>query len=473
MGNSRVGNGRTAAIVAWTLGVGGMLIICFALLIWAGRGFGSLPVSFGRGVIGVIGLVVAPLTYLTFGALLAARIPRNPVGWLLLGCGLLLASMLPVNLLVALAHESLKQPDSQLVAVAWLRNTFATPGVAALLAIAVYLFPDGRPTGRRWSAGIAVAIVAGLLLALGAALNPQGMLTYPTLPNPTAVPADLQPLVNAVTVTAVTLMCLAAVHAIASLASRYRSGDAVRRAQLRWIVLATMITALAAIPFLLTRYLVDVGDTLGDVAALGVQLAMSTFPIAAAAAISRYRLYDVDLLIGRTLVYVPLMAILGGLYTASSALFQRLFVAFTGQTSDVAIVLTVLVVASTFTPLRRSLEGTLERRFPKSRGLQALAAEEAEHNDIPLPQASPSTSLATVPLAQMHEISDDDLVDCPLVGAPVHLSRCLTCSRLRAITTAPSRSVVCTGSGASASSPATAFAGIDPESIAALDRPLN
>jgi hypothetical protein len=437
-----MGNSRALALLAWGLGVTGISVDAAAVLVWAGRGFGTLPVSFGHGVLGVIGLVIAPLTYLTFGSLLAARMQRNLIGWLLLGCGLLTATMLPANLLVALAHESLKQPDATVIAVAWLRNTFATPGVAALLTITVFLFPDGRPLTPRWGIGVLVAAGGGLLLMLGAALNPEGLVEYPTLPNPTAAPTDLVPIVNALQVTAVTLVCVAVIHAVASVAARYRDGDVVRRAQLRWILLATMLTGLAAIPFMLTRYLVDVGDTLGDVAALGIQLAMSTFPIAAAAAISRYRLYDVDLLIGRTLVYVPLMAILGGLYTASIAIFQRVFVALTGQTSDVAIVLTVLLVASAFTPLRRYLESRLEKRF-------APRPPAAESGAPPAPaQAAPTAAPIVgrmVPLAQLHEISDDDLVECPVVGAAVHLSQCLSCRELRAISTAPIRAVVCSG----------------------------
>jgi hypothetical protein len=418
------------AFLAWSVALIGVVLVFLGLVLWAGRGFGALPVSFGRSVTGVVGLVIAPLVYLTFGALLAARMWHNAVGWLLLGCGVLLATMLPANLIVAMAHETLRTPEPFLVTIAWLRNAFATPGTAALLIIAVFLFPEGRLVSRRWSIGIAAAIAGASLLAVGTALNPEGMVTYPTLINPTALGSDLRSVVNAIYVAGVSLTLVAVVHAIVSLGVRYRSGDEVRRAQLRWILLATMVTALAAVPFLLTRYLIDVGNTLGELASLGVQLAMSAFPVAASVAISRYRLYDVDLLIGRTLVYVPLMAILGGLYTAAIAIFQRLFVATTGQTSDVAIVLTVLLVAAVFTPLRRALEGALEKRFPSA------AAR---------PVSSPSGAWSSVPLAKLHEIGPRDKVLCPVLNRPVALSQCLTCPKLLAITTSPVRAVACTG----------------------------
>jgi hypothetical protein len=172
---------------------------------------------------------------------------------------------------------------------------------------------------------------------------------------------------------------------------------------------------------------------------------MSSFPIAAAAAISRYRLYDVDLLIGRTLVYVPLMAILSGLYTASIALIQRLFVAVTGETSDVAIVLTLLLVASAFTPVRRSLESALERRFQPRQGVVPDDSPEAAVvGGRARPTQPPMASHgASVPLAQLAPIGEDDRVNCPHAGERVGLSKCLGCAWLRAITTSPVRAVVC------------------------------
>jgi hypothetical protein len=89
-------------------------------------------------------------------------------------------------------------------------------------------------------------------------------------------------------------------------------------------------------------------------------------PIAIAISILRYRLWEIDLLISRTLVYVPLTAILAGLYTASITLFQRLFGAFTGNKSDTAIVISTLILASLFTPIKNSLQSVVDRRFKKS-----------------------------------------------------------------------------------------------------------
>jgi hypothetical protein len=110
-----------------------------------------------------------------------------------------------------------------------------------------------------------------------------------------------------------------------------------------------------------------------------VVLSLISVPVSAAIAILRYRLYDIDVLISRTLVYVPLTGGLAGLYAASVALFQRLFQALTGDKSDAAIVISALVLAAVFTPARNTLQGIVDRRFkPDSdpaRRLRAFAAE--------------------------------------------------------------------------------------------------
>jgi hypothetical protein len=105
-------------------------------------------------------------------------------------------------------------------------------------------------------------------------------------------------------------------------------------------------------------------------------------PIAAAVAVLRHRLYDIDLIINRALVYIPLTGILGGLYTAGVALFQRLFVALTGDRSDAAIIVTTLVLASMFTPIRNWLQAMVDRRFKPASAHAAAADIHAAHSSI-------------------------------------------------------------------------------------------
>src|SRR5207237_8555712 len=95
-------------------------------------------------------------------------------------------------------------------------------------------------------------------------------------------------------------------------------------------------------------------------------LAVTALPVAVGVAILRYRLYDIDLIINRTLVYVLLTAVLAGVYTAVVALFQRMFVALSGQGSDLAIVMTLFVLSTVFTPLNNTLPHRTRRRTQPS-----------------------------------------------------------------------------------------------------------
>jgi hypothetical protein len=113
-------------------------------------------------------------------------------------------------------------------------------------------------------------------------------------------------------------------------------------------------------------------------------LAVTLVPISAGIAILRYRLYDIDVLINRTFVYGSLVAILAGLYAASIQLFKAIFVALTGDESDAAIVITTLILATTFTPIKNRLEEIAKRRFKEPE-------EAPAETKAPPPSAPPDT----------------------------------------------------------------------------------
>jgi hypothetical protein len=151
----------------------------------------------------------------------------------------------------------------------------------------------------------------------------------------------------------VSLLILAAL----SLVLRYRRADPVVAAQIRWFALVAGLAAIAlAIAVLQSGPISDFAYGVGIVM-LGVM------PISIGFAITRYRLYDIDRLINRTLVYGSLTAILAGVFTAGVGLGQRLFVAYTGQSSDAALVLATLVIATLYAPLRKRLEAIIDRHF--------------------------------------------------------------------------------------------------------------
>jgi hypothetical protein len=469
------GEPRASGSLARMLAAGGAVatitLVATTVLVWVGRGFETLPVSFARTAMGVIGLVVSSSCFGVLGALLAARVPRNPIGWLFLATGFVLATMLPVNLLVAATSEAFRPADPLLVLIAWARTTFATPLVLTLLIVSGYLFPTGRPLSLAWWGAIVATILGGLLLATAAALNPEGLVTYPSIPSPLATPAGLAPFVRIALILAVAILLVTIALAVTSLALRYRRGSSVTRMQLRWILLAVGITAATASPYVIVRYVVPVPDAVGEASAMIAQLGACSYPIAAALAVARHRLYDVDVLIGRTLVYVPLMAILAGLYAASVTLFQRVFVALTGGQSDLAVVLTALVVAGGFTPIRSMLEAAVADRFTTTNGSaattatlegqaaaepRAVMATQRRHTELPAtatapPVAAPSvaapsvaaSSSRAIPVSSLLRLDDGGQVACPLAGHTVPVSRCLSCMSLQAVVTGADAAIVC------------------------------
>jgi hypothetical protein len=158
------------------------------------------------------------------------------------------------------------------------------------------------------------------------------------------------------------MMLLCGLACVASLFIRYRKADLMERRQIKWVAFAAAIFV-----FLLLFVLIPpVAAFLAEhkLAYLLINPLISiALPAAVGMAILRYRLWEIDILINRTLVYVPLTGILAGLYGASISLLQRGFVAITGTRSDGAVVLTTLILTSTFTPIKNALQSLVDRRF--------------------------------------------------------------------------------------------------------------
>lgn len=236
-----------------------------------------------------------------------------------------------------------------------------TPAIVLAFTFLPLLFPDGRLPSPRWRPVAWLAIVDIVLLVLAIGFTPTGL--FSSRPNafavvPAGAPADLLFAGTSFFTALSGSLCAGA------LLWRYRGADPVTRQQLKWVAGAVAVFAIGLVLSVLFPPL----DTFAWV--------LPVLPVAVGIAVLRYRLYDIDVLIGHALVYVPLTAILAGLYAASVALFQRLFTAITGQNSDAAIVITTLILAAVFTPARKALEGVVERRFrPPLPAGQPVAAQ--------------------------------------------------------------------------------------------------
>jgi hypothetical protein len=295
--------------------------------------------------------------YASVGALLAGRDGAGRIGALLLAGGFLFG-LVPFGYVIGLTL-TLSDPSSPVANLILLLGPVATgPGFAMILPGLAIAFPDGHlPSHRwRWPVGIVAGVIAiGTLLNIirpgpvaggpaGQSLNPLGV---------DALPAALgQYAYYAVSIGILAMTALG----VAAVVARYRRGSPVERQQQRWFLAAVLLIALPVAMSLLPG---TGGATAGFLAGLGLLL----IPIAVGIAVTRYRLYEIDHLISRTLVYVPLTALLAGLYAATVTLLQRVFQSVTGDTSDAAIIISTLILASVFTPVRKWLEGIVERRF--------------------------------------------------------------------------------------------------------------
>jgi hypothetical protein len=329
-----------------------------------------------------IGFLGSVVLFPLIGALIIQRRPHTRVAWLmvLIGLGFGLALMIfDYGALGAPPRPPLPWAREALV----VSQLFFVPVPGAATAVLLLLFPTDRLIGRRWRLVIFAVPVGALLYGLGTLLLPGEIdhETFPTVRNPFGAPTTWADLIELMIVAGNTIVTGGIGLGAASLVVRYRRADTVEAAQIRWIAL---VAGIAAVAFAIAALQIEGGplDGISDVAfGLGL-VVLASMPIAVGIAITRYHLYDIDRLINRALVYGSLTAILAGIFTAAIGLAQRVFVAMTGETSDAAIVLTTLVVATLYAPLRKRLERIIDRRFKYDRRFGAYRTEVEQVLDV-------------------------------------------------------------------------------------------
>jgi hypothetical protein len=335
---------------------------CITLVVLAGQ---ALSVEAG---LGVDPFPVAMLSFPVVGALIASRQPRNAIGWIMLGVGLTWAldAVLIIYAEYALTINpgSLPRPDLALALAApdWvlfigLQGTFL-----------ILLFPDGRlpsPRWRRWAWLCALAMIVsytGILIGPGS--FPE--VGYPNVRNPLGIEA-LRPAVGAL-FGVIALIPISIVGCAVGLIRRYRRSRGQDRLQLKWLAAGAGATAalylVAMVPSLALGSAWEGSDS--PVWLLILQnIAVYSFvliPVAIGIAILKHRLYDIDLIINRTLVYGALTAALTAAYLLTVTALQGLFRPIAGQ-SDLAVAGSTLVVAALFRPGRARIQSFIDRSF--------------------------------------------------------------------------------------------------------------
>jgi hypothetical protein len=350
--------GRAAAMTSF---VGILVVVGSTLLVWGGRGFPDQPMSFFRGPIGFIEIGILAAVFGGIGAFLAGRLPGMAIGWSLIIIGIGVALHMPVSVMVGQALQSFRPIPPMLLNSAWLLTSGFVPLAVTLMAYVLLILPDGRLPSRRWALPLAVLLTGFVVLTVASALEPSGLLWFPTLPNPMAVSLSAAQAVALARLVGVGLLVIGLELAASAMLARYRRGDTATRRQLRWIAGGAFVWAVTLAPFLIVRYLAGAPEAVASLVVLIAVTGTLAIPISIFFATMRDHLFGIHAIVGRTLVYLPVMAIVAGTYAAGLLLAQRLFVALTGNTSDVAIILATLLMTAAITPVKRVLDLAAER----------------------------------------------------------------------------------------------------------------
>jgi hypothetical protein len=396
MEGTREGSGRgerrrtAASWLAWSLATLSVMMFVAAIALHVLARSVDSPGEWST--LGAVGRVLSFLPFLAFplvGALVASRRPRNWVGWILLADGLLwtFGSVLDSYHVYGLARpDSVSFP----VAVYALSQWLWVPAVGLFTVYLILLFPDGRLPSRRWrplawfSGAVMTLISAGIVLNPGplegfeGMRNPFGLEQYPWIIEAFPVVLPLLPL------------CILA--SASSLVLRYRRAGGEVREQIKWIAFAAL--------FVGVQFMIDIGASVllvpttasrepGWLAFLDQVgfISFASVPIAVGIAVLKYRLYEIDVIINRALVYGPLSAMLALIYVGGVVGMQAVFRALTGQESTLAVVASTLAIAALFNPLRRRVQSFVDRRFYRNRydarkTLEAFSVKLREETDL-------------------------------------------------------------------------------------------
>ena len=363
---------RTARAIGWAAFAIGTVFRIIALAFVAQIGPASVRLDLGiTGATFVAADIVGTASAIV-GAVIVARHPSNVIGWLYVLSGVVQGVLTSGTAWFAAVGST--DPSSPGFVFAWLSGVVDFSIPFSFAAFVLTLFPDGRTIGPRWRFVVGLAIVGELVRAVEVAFGEPRVLLVAGAANPFRVAGPVGDVLEASSRLGFGSLLVESslVLASISLGLRYRHASADGRRQIRWIVFAGFVAVLGAIPLTLGYFqpgLLPAG--LDEISILF--LTVSATPIATLIAITRYRLYEIDRIVNRAILYGSLTAILAGVFTAAVGLAQRLFVAMTNQNSDAAIVLTTLVVATLYAPLRKWLEGIVDRRFKYEARLGAYA----------------------------------------------------------------------------------------------------
>lgn len=360
-------------------GLVGALCAFWAWLNTVHAGSPMHPEDPGLGV-DIVALSLAIL-FATVGGLILRRYPRNAVGWIFVALGLLYSVGMALGDYVWLSHSRDAGWPLTTAAAYLVDVTFQSPASFGLFVFFFLLFPDGRlPSYRwRWLAYLGLASIAGLWI--NGAFRADLLVPIP-IQNPLGVEA-MDPIREALDMGSFGGLVVSLVGSVTSLIVRLRRSRGEERLQIKWFLTAAAVltTTIALAPF--TFFRPGVPQWMWAVALLG---SLSLIPIAAGVAILKYRLYEIDVIINRALVYGALTGILAVTYLGCVVVLQALLEPITRE-SDLAVAASTLAVAALFQPLRRRVQAFIDqsfyrRRYDAASTLEAFSARLRDEVDL-------------------------------------------------------------------------------------------
>jgi len=298
--------------------------------------------------------LVTLLPFSVVGAIIASRHPRNAIGWLFCSVGVTIGLNSFVGdyaefwLASGFGMRSLGETAAWFSSWLWILLVFVPTSFLLLL------FPDGRLPSPRWRSVVWGIALGTACTVAGNALEAGQLVDFPQIVNPYGVDS---PIVGMVGVAGSIVGVGSMVASAVSLIVRLRRVGSEQRQQIKWLAYGgAVVVCGVCVGGLVILWSVPLSIVIMSISLLGL-------PLFTGIAILRYRLYDIDIIINRTLVYGTLTATLVALYFGSIVVLQRVFVALTGQQSTLAVVASTLTIAALFNPLRRLVQAFVDRRF--------------------------------------------------------------------------------------------------------------
>jgi hypothetical protein len=360
---------RTRPRWPWAIAVGSLSLFAFANLLYLSADADLVWTGMFTAILGAFVMV---------GALLTTRVPGNAVGPVLLLSGALLATTIAIGTLSVIGAMSGLVPV-EVVTLAGLINDagFTLPIIVVLIGVPL-IFPDGRLLSPRWRWIVRLAVVAYAASLVAQVLGP-GPIGAAELPNPFAVPA-LFPLLEALDAFANASSVVGFAAAIVAVVIRYRRGDPIVRQQLKWPAASIALALVFPIAF------VAEDGPVADAAFLLGLVSLLTLPICIGIAVARYRLYEIDRIVSRTLSWAIVTGVLVAVFAVLVVGLQAALDDLT-QGGTLAVAASTLVAFALFQPVRRKVQRAVDRRFDRARydaDLTAAAFAERLRDEVDL-----------------------------------------------------------------------------------------